>query len=191
MHREVAKPDQHPRNALLHGKYQPTQILKHTHTHTENYEITVTPLFKDPSIQSLAAVLQHLQAAKALRPLQDATGHSSEVDAQHQAGLNTQPWEIKQALAAYTQEETGGERKDLTPRVPQEQVPSSTSAGSSEGFRIRHWQILVQTLMHMVHLVTDTQTHIPAQTHTSTPPIPAKQSFHQLWNEQGNPFQGG
>lgn len=45
LHREVAKPDQQPRNALLHEKHQPTQELraKHTHTHTQSYGITVTP----------------------------------------------------------------------------------------------------------------------------------------------------
>lgn len=43
LHREVAKPDQHPKNAFLHEKHQPTQVLDlHTHTHTQNYGITVT-----------------------------------------------------------------------------------------------------------------------------------------------------
>lgn len=56
-------------------------------------------------------------------------------------------------------------KADLTPN-PQEPVPSPTSAGSSKRFQVRHWQILVLTLIHMVHLATDRQRHTHTHTHT-------------------------
>lgn len=162
LYHEVAKPDQHPRNSFLHGKYQPTQILRRTHTHnamgSQSPLTSKTPPFPDTCCCAAVPSSLHLQAAKTLKPPQHAAGHSSEVDAQHHSGLATQPWEMKQALAAYTQEETGGERQGSL-------TPSSTRAGPFTDFRreqreVSCWALadLVQTPMHMVHLATDKHT---------------------------------
>lgn len=120
LHREVAKPDQHPKNHSP-AWAAPTHAgtTTHTDTHTQ-YGITVTSCFKDPPLPGPSLLGRAPQLPPPCR---------LQMGAQHQPGPAPQPWEAKQALCSLRGGGNWRERRGRSdPKSPPQGAPSPIPA---------------------------------------------------------------